>query len=439
MAVAFDTTVSRTGSTSPGTMTATPTAGTAGLLFVATVTDFGATSVISATYDGAAMTRVGAQIDSGPYLSRYYGHLAVFKIDSAPSGSKTISVSCTGTVTGNYATFISYSGVGSIGSLQSTTGATTSMSHATTSATDNMVAQSFFSPLASSITSYSKTQRGKPANTFIVGDSVGAPTVTFTATTNSASWQSIGVDLASAGTTTTITPGSATVTVTGTAPSLVTTTVLTPAAATITVTGTAPKLEHTVSPPGGSLTGALITITGTAPTLTMSLVTTGTTITITGGTPSTAGEAILTPAAATITVTGTAPTLLLSVVPGSETLPVTGGTPTLILMEVLAPPPAQIGVTGGTPVLILPIALQPSAAAITVTGGTPNILLPNVISPPKADIAVTGGTATLTVAVYVAPVPTIRDTLTVRRESRVLVVSGSRTHIVKSASRTTQA
>jgi hypothetical protein len=213
---------------------------------------------------------------------------------------------------------------------------------------------------------------------------------------------------AAAGSTTTLTPAGASVAITGTAPTLVRTTVLNPAAASATVTGTAPTLDIIVTPPGGSLTGALITVTGSAPTLTTSLVTTGNTITITGGTPSTAGTSVLTPAAASVTVTGTAPTLLVSIVPGSETLPVTGGTPVLITTTVLSPAAAPISVTGGTPVVILRIALQPSAASITVTGLNP----------------------TITVGIVVAPAPDEDHLLLVRREKRTLLLEGSRTHLM---------
>ena len=218
--------------------------------------------------------------------------------------------------------------------------------------------------------------------------------------------QTIEILASAGGSTTTLTPSGASVAITGTAPTLISDSVLTPAAAAITVTGTAPKLENTVSPPGGSLTGALITITGTAPTLTMSLVTTGATVTITGGTPSSAGEAVITPAAATIAVTGTAPTLLVSIVPGSETLPVTGGTPVLVSVTVLSPAAAPISVTGGTPLVILPITLQPSSAAITVTGSNP----------------------TITVGIFVAPTPDEDHLLLVRREHRTLSLEGSRIH-----------
>jgi hypothetical protein len=140
----------------------------------------------------------------------------------------------------------------------------------------------------------------------------------------------------------------------------------------------------------------------------MSLVTTGATITITGGTPSTAGTSVLTPAAASIAVTGTAPTLLVSMVPGSETLPVTGGTPVLVSVTVFSPAAAPISVTGGTPLVILPITLQPSSASITVTGSNP----------------------TITVGIVVAPTPDEDHLLLVRREKRTLLLEGSRTHLM---------
>lgn len=192
--------------------------------------------------------------------------------------------------------------------------------------------------------------------------------------------------VASAGSTTTLTPAGATIAVTGTAPSLIRTTVLTPAAASATVTASAPKLENTVSPPGGSLTGALITITGSAPNLAVTLTTVGDTITITGGTPSTAGESVITPAAATITVTATAPTLSLSMIPGSENLPTTGGTPVLISATVISPAAATITITGSAPGLILPLTLTSAGATITITGRAP--VLSNVTPPAPAPTSV---------------------------------------------------
>ena len=60
-------------------------------------------------------------------------------------------------------------------------------------------------------------------------------------------------------------------------------------------------------------------------------------------------------------------------------------------------------------------------------------------SPAHANITVSGGTATLAFDRYTTPIPAIRDTLIVRREERNLVVSGSRSHIVNRASRSTEA
>jgi hypothetical protein len=177
--------------------------------------------------------------------------------------------------------------------------------------------------------------------------------------------------LAAAATTQTLTPSGASIAVTGTAPTLIFESVLTPDAASAVVAGSAPTLDVIVTPPGGSLTGALITVTGSAPTLDVSLVTTGDTITITGGTPATASEAVLTPAAATVTVTGTAPTLSVLMVSGSETLPVTGGTPVLIASAVLIPAAATITITGSAPIIPGTSQLTPVGVTITITGRAP--------------------------------------------------------------------
>jgi hypothetical protein len=222
---------------------------------------------------------------------------------------------------------------------------------------------------------------------------------------------------AAGGSTTTLTVSGATIAVTGTAPSLITAAVLTPAAATIAVTGAAPRLDITVTPPGGSLTGALITITGSAPRLDNTFRVPGDTITITGGTPSTAGVTTLSPPNATITLSAATPTLAASNTPPSATIAVTGSAPTLILTTVLAPNPASITVTGAAPVVIVPISVTPAAAVITVTGAQP----------------------TITVAVYTPPVPDAEHTVVVRREHRTHVMSGERIHSVRRASRLTEA
>jgi hypothetical protein len=523
MAVAYDTTVSKNNATSPSTMTAAPTAGTAGLLFVGTVTN-GSTGVISATYDGTAMTQVGTQINSGPYNTFYYIHLSVFKIDSTPSGSKTISISSTGTVTAIRSTFTSYSGVASIGSLQQTTATGASMSHTTTSATDNMIAQAFYAATATSITSYNKTTRGSfPTVGWYAGDSVGASSVTFTATQNSSAYHSAAVDLTAAvvntltpsgasisvtgavpslitgsvvtpaadiisitGTAPTlitaiaVAPSGASIAVTGTAPSLVTTSVLTPAAAAISVTGSAPTLDVAVSPPG-AVYGALITVTGSAPTLTTTTIPGKAAITVTGGTPSTAGVTTIAPSAAAVSITAGTPRNTLTISPNGATVAITTGTPNLPTVGIITASSSTITVTGGTPLVSQAVTKTPAGATITITGATPTAAATNAVSPTaatialtgsrplllatlipapptisitgtapallssvqlspaKASISVTGGNALLTVNVYTAPAPVTRDTLIVRHEERKILVSGTRSHLVNRASRSTEA
>jgi len=370
----------------------------------------------------------------------FYVKNCVLYLASPPTGSQTITLTVSATSAYFTANSVSYNGVVSIGSA--TTSSTSSTVY-TGSTSNQLVCNNFttWSSSAGTISSYSKTSRWSSSSATInvvAGDAAGGSSLTFSGTSPATAYnygQSIfplngSNDISPAGATIAVTgtqpslitqsvlsPAAATVTVTGTEPSLVTETVLTPAAASATVTGTAPKLDLIVTPPGGSLTGALITVTGSAPTLTMSLVTTGDTITITGGTPSTAGTAILTPASATVTVTGTAPTLLASMVPGSQTLPVTGGTPVLISVSVLSPAAAAATVTGGTPVVINPITLQPSAAAITITGSA----------------------TTITVGVYYAPAPDPQHTAVLRHEERTHVMFGERIHSVRRASRLTEA
>ena len=378
---------------------------------------------ISASIGGTALTNIRQINNWYPRSAQsggFYQSFAVFGIINPPTGSQTVTLTISNP--GSLGTVLiqsaSYTGVASFGTYTNNSVLGTSQTVTSGSiAVDDACFNVFFAGrnnASAALSAYNRTSRHNVVGNafgsigFLLGDAAGTGSaITFTATTAFIGYGVTVPMVASvAGTTTDITPAGAAIAVTGTAPSLVTTTVLTPAAATVTVTGTAPKLENTVSPPGGSLTGALITITGSAPTLIMSLVTTGATITITGGTPSTAGESILSPAAATIAVTETAPTLLVSIVPGSETLPVTGGTPALVSVTVLSSAAAPISVTGGTPLVILPITLQPSSAAITVTGSNP----------------------TITVGIFVAPTPDEDHLLLVRREHRTLSLEGSRIH-----------
>ena len=379
---------------------------------------------ISASIGGTALTTIFRRnnwwirsTSSGGFYESY----AVFGIINPPTGAQTVTltISNPGSVGTVLIQSASYTGVASFGTYTNNGVVGTALTVTSGSIpVGDMCFNTFFSVrnnASAALSGYNRTSRhnvvGAPFNSigFLLGDAAGAgSTIAFNATIAATVGEGVTVPMVASvsGSNTDITPAAATIAVNGTAPILISDSVLTPAAATVTVTGAAPKLENTVSPPGGSLTGALITITGTAPTLAMSVVTTGATITISGGTPSSAGESVLTPAAATIAVTGTAPTLLVSIVPGSEALPVTGGTPVLVSVTVLSPAAAPISVTGGTPLIILPITLQPSSAAITVTGSNP----------------------TITVGIVIPPTPDEDHLVLVRREHRTLSLEGSRIH-----------
>jgi len=389
-------------------------------------TSVAARTLASATYGGVAMTNIAT---IGHNNVNTFGITYLYRLAGGGSGdAKTLAYSFTQNV-GHVSSIFSYNEVASVGVATTSTGSSAAPSIGPISCDSGDVILAVLGTgtgtTPSAITGTSGGTRRSATNgaanwcSLAVIDSTTSGATLRTTQSASVVWSGIALVLKpeAATTTTTINPDAATITVTGSAPSLVATTVLSPEPGSVTVTTSAPKLDVIVTPPGGSLTGALITVTGSSPTLTMSLVTTGATITITGGTPSTAGQAVLTPAAATITISGTAPTLQVSMVPGSATLPVTGGAPVLIELRVLSPVAASVTVTGGTPVVINPITLEPSAAEIVVTGSNP----------------------TVTVAVYTPPVPDAEHTLVVRREHRTHVMSGERIHSVRRASRLTEA
>jgi hypothetical protein len=89
--------------------------------------------------------------------------------------------------------------------------------------------------------------------------------------------------------------------------------------------------------------------------------------------------------------------------------------------------------------LVTVSVLTPTPGAIVITGTIPTVINPISLTPAKATIAVTGGTLTLTVGIYTPPAATPKHTVTVRREERILLVSGSRTHTLRRASRYAEA
>lgn len=196
--VTYDSSVSGKVTTSPLTLNTNAAAGSTGIVFVAGIT-YGITGSLSATYNGASLTQIGTTYTAGPYNSAYYIFLAAFKAPSVAGGPKNVVVTAGGTVTELEATFQSYNNVTTVGSLQSTTGSSTSLTQTVTSATNRIVAQAFFQALATSLGSYNATQRGYQSGRFLSGDAPGAASVTITASrisgSNPQAYAGIAVDL----------------------------------------------------------------------------------------------------------------------------------------------------------------------------------------------------------------------------------------------------
>lgn len=160
------------------------------------------TFTISATYNGVAMTPLGA-VDGNASIT---GWVAMFSILNVVAGSKTVAISISGgsTVFAVAANSVSYTGVGSFGTpITNVASSTAESSGAITSNTGQVIAQAFAANSTSTITpsSYSATSRysatpndsGHLVN-LTLGDAPGQSSLTITQTLNNSDrWSSIAV------------------------------------------------------------------------------------------------------------------------------------------------------------------------------------------------------------------------------------------------------
>lgn len=151
------------------------------------------------TYGGVSMTSLGA-IHANNDTARQFAEF--FYLLNPATGAQTVSVTCTHVAnTFNLrANSVSYTGVGSVGTLGTSVGLSASLSQTVSSATGNMVAQAFIAVDTTAISAYNKTSRynftdATLATEILIGDAAGAASVAFTATMNSNEWSGIGVDL----------------------------------------------------------------------------------------------------------------------------------------------------------------------------------------------------------------------------------------------------
>jgi hypothetical protein len=161
---------------------------------------FTPTGTPTASFGATSMTYLGA-VTMGASTNNY-GFIAVWSSLSVPSGSQTIatSIASSGNTNGNaYGVSFTYTGVGSIGTLQSSRNVTAAPSLSVTSATGNLVWGLIGNWWSDTLTSFSLTSRryqnaGTPY--FISGDAAGATSVTVSATQGATrEWAAAGLDL----------------------------------------------------------------------------------------------------------------------------------------------------------------------------------------------------------------------------------------------------
>lgn len=225
-----------------------------------------------------------------------------------------------------------------------------------------------------------------------------------------------------------VTPTTASLTLTGNAPTVSTPRLVTPTTASLTLATFAPTVTATanqlVTPTTASLalstyaptvsaprtvtpsTGSL-TLTTYAPTVQVDTAVTPSTasLTLTGYAPSIATPVSVTPATASLTLTGYAPTVTggagLTVTPSTASLTLTGFAPTVSTPRLVTPTTASLTLSTFAPTITggAGLTLTPGAASLTLTGFAPIVSTPRLVTPI---------TATLSLATFAPTVATPR-------------------------------
>jgi hypothetical protein len=210
MAVAFDAqAMSVVNSTEANTLTTshshTAASGASGIVAVVNSNNgsnggFTPTGTPTASFGATSMTWLG-HVTMGASTNNY-GFIAVWSALTVPSGAQTVSTSIAsaGNTNGNaYGVSFTYTGVGSIGTLQTNRNVSAAPSLSVTSAVGSLVWGLIGNWWSDSLTSFSLTSRryqnaGTPY--FIGGDAAGATSVTVSATQGATrEWAVTGLDI----------------------------------------------------------------------------------------------------------------------------------------------------------------------------------------------------------------------------------------------------
>jgi len=184
-------------------------------------------------------------------------------------------------------------------------------------------------------------------------------------------------------------PPTAALTLTGQVPDSITPVVETPPVAALTLTGFAPDaitisdIEVVVPVAALTLTGlepspavavipptATLTLAGFAPSPNLVIVPPGATLTLTGQVPDSITPVVETPPTATLTLTGQAPSPAVAVIPPTATLTLTGLAPSPAVAVI--PPTAALALAGLSPDISTPVVETPPTATLTLTGFDPS-------------------------------------------------------------------
>lgn len=154
-------------------------------------------SAVTMKVGTTSMTLIKTQV----VYSTFGVSMYVFELLNPPTGTQTITVTATGGTISNGNT-VSYKNVGSFGTPVTATGTASPFSQTVTSATGQMIFQSFGAAQGAASAAYNQTQRynqwtNGSSYPLIIGDAAGASSVTFTATNSAAArgWAGVAIPL----------------------------------------------------------------------------------------------------------------------------------------------------------------------------------------------------------------------------------------------------
>ena len=205
--IAYDATGAGVTHGGTGTTTVSHTLGTSANAVVVAVSIFSgvASPTVTAQIGTSSIPLLGTTPN---FIATYYEYIFLFGLINPPTGAQTITLTISGgSVDALAANSVSYSNVAAFGSVSTTSGSGSSASHTISSAPGQLVVQAFSTESSgggSSFSAYSQTQRSNLVSVsgvsepLIIGDSPGAASVMFSATSPGATtynWGSIAVPL----------------------------------------------------------------------------------------------------------------------------------------------------------------------------------------------------------------------------------------------------